>query len=76
VEAAGVAQPYGIENRQLADSKFRSGCQNRYIRYLSLLKTYVARLFIRKTVTTDQSSFIHSNTASLISAPPALTGRS
>jgi hypothetical protein len=42
VEAARVALPYGIENKQVADSKFRFGCQNRYIRHLSLLKTYVA----------------------------------
>jgi hypothetical protein len=41
VEAAGIAQPYGIENKQVIDFKFRSACQNRYSRYLNLPKTYV-----------------------------------
>ena len=29
VEAAGVAHPYGVENRQVTDLQFRLGCQNR-----------------------------------------------
>jgi hypothetical protein len=42
VEAAGVVQPYDIENRQVADPIFFYCCHNRYIRCLILPKTYVA----------------------------------
>ena len=73
VEAAGIALPYGIENKQVTDFEFRSGRRNRQNRCLSLRKTYVAlSRSPERLMTTDPFSVI----AALSTTPFDFSARS